>query len=76
MANTHYDPMFERKRQALPVIIREELTHRQQEVILLYYVQNRSDAEIAQKLNIAVSSVKRLRRRAEERIAHYLKYCG
>lgn len=76
MENTHYDPLFEKKRQALPRIIRDELTPKQRQVILLFYVQKHSDAQIAEKLGIAAASVKRLRRRAESRIAHYLTYCG
>lgn len=76
MANTHYDPLFEKKRQALPMIIRDELTPRQRQVILLFYVQKHSDTQIAEKLGVTTASVKRLRRRAEARIAHYLSYCG
>lgn len=74
--NIHYDPLFEKKRRMLPTIIKEELTARQQEVILLYYVHKQTDAQISQKIGITTPSVQRTRRRAEARIAHYLKYCG
>lgn len=74
--NMHYDPLFERKRQVLPTIIKEELTQRQRQVILLYYVHKQTDGQIANSLGITTASVKRLRRRAESRIAHYLRYCG
>lgn len=76
MATTHYDPLFLRKRQVLPLIIRDELTRRQQQVILMYYNQKLTDTQIAEKLSITVPSVQRLRRRAEYRIAQCLRYCG
>lgn len=75
MESIHYDPMFDKKRRILPTIIKEELTQRQKQVILLYYVQKQTDAQIAEKMGITTPSVQRTRRRAEERIAHYLKYC-
>ncbi len=74
--NIHYDPLFERKRKVLPMIIREELTARQRDIILRYYVEKQTDDQISQTLGITTPSVQRTRRRAEERIAHYLKYCG
>lgn len=76
MGNIHYDPLFEKKRQMLPTIIQEELTQRQREVILLFYVQKQTDAQIAGRIGITTPSVQRTRRRAEARIAHYLKYCS
>lgn len=75
MESIHYDPLFEKKRQILPTIIKEELTQRQKQVILLYYVHKQTDAQIAEKMGITAPSVQRTRRRAEDRIAHYLKYC-
>lgn len=71
----HYDPLFEKKREMLPVIIRNELTGRQQLVIELYYQKELGEDEIAGRLGITRTSVQRLRHRAEERIAHYLQYC-
>lgn len=76
MANMHYDPLFERKRQILPRIIERELTPRQRQVILLYYTDSLTDDAISIKLGITKQAVTRLRRRAEKRIAHYLEYCG
>lgn len=75
MANMHYDPLFQKKRAILPTIIRQELTQRQQQVIHFYYVEELSDAQIANKLDITPASAQRLRRRAESRIAHFLQYC-
>lgn len=75
MANTHYDPLFEKKRAILPTIIAQELTQRQRQVIHLYYVEELSDAQTANKLGITPASAQRLRRRAESRIAHFLQYC-
>lgn len=76
MATTHYDPLFLRKRQVLPMIIRDELTRKQRQVILMYYTEKLSDAQIAETLSITVPSAQRLRRRAEYRIARCLRYCG
>ena len=76
MASTHYDPLFARKRQVLPIIIREELTPKQQQVIDLFYFQNLTDDQVAATLGITRSSAQRLRHRAEKVIAHYLRYCG
>ena len=76
MATTHYDPLFLRKRQVLPMIIRDELTRKQQQVILMYYTKNLTDAQIAETLSITAPSAQRLRRRAEYRIARCLRYCG
>ena len=76
MATMHYDPLFLRKRQVLPMIIRDELTGKQRQVILMYYTENLSDAQIAQSLGITAPSAQRLRRRAEHRIARCLRYCG
>ena len=76
MATMHYDSLFLRKRQVLPMIIRDELTGKQRQVILMYYTENLSDAQIAQSLGITAPSAQRLRRRAEDRIARCLRYCG
>lgn len=76
MATTHYDPLFLRKRQMLPMIIRDELTNKQRQVILMYYTEKLTDAQIAEKLSVTVPSAQRLRRRAEYRIARCLRYCG
>lgn len=75
VANTHYDPLFEKKRALLPTIIAQELTQRQQQVIHLFYVEELNDAQVAKKLGITPASAQRLRRRAEARIAHFLQYC-
>lgn len=76
MENIHYDPLFERRKKALPLILRQELTLRQRMVIEEYYVNQKSTAEIAGKLGITPSAVLRLRQRAERRIAQCLMYCG
>ncbi len=75
MENTHYDPLYSKKRKMLPIIIRQELTEKQRQVILLYYVKKQTDQQIALALGIAPASAQKTRRRAEQRIAHYLSYC-
>ena len=76
MENIHYDPEFLRKRDMLPGIIKNELTDRQRLVIVGYYEQQSTTREIARELGITTSAVLRLRKRAEARIARYLRYAG
>lgn len=76
MESTHSNSLYQTRRKMLPTIIRDELTQRQRQIIVLRYVHKLSDREIGEKLGITVASVQRTRRRAEARIAHYLSYCG
>ena len=73
---THYDPLYERRRQVLPLILRDELTQRQRLVIEEFYVKQKSTAQVAKALGISPSAAYRLRQRAEQRIAQCLRYCG
>lgn len=74
MENIHYDTEFVRKRDLLPEIIKNELTARQRSVIGGYYLRQATTKEIAEDLGITTSAVLRLRKRAEGRIAKYLRY--
>lgn len=76
MENTHYDPLFEKKRKILPLILQDELTARQRLVIQEYYAKKRTTAQIAETLGITPSAVLRVRQRAEKRIEQCLRYCG
>ncbi len=76
MENTHYDPLFEKKRKILPLILQDELTARQRLVIQEYYAKKQTTAQIAEKLGITPSAVLRVRQRAEKRIEQCLRYCG
>lgn len=74
MQNIHYDPEFLRKRDMLPEIIKNELTARQRCVIGGYYLRQATTKEIAEDMGISASAVLRLRKRAEARIARFLRY--
>lgn len=76
MKSTSYDSRFSQKRAVLPMILKDELTNRQRQVIEEYYIQQKSTREIAEKLGITSSAVLRLRHRAEKRIEQCLRYCG
>ncbi|MEF9970991.1 MAG: sigma-70 family RNA polymerase sigma factor [Oscillospiraceae bacterium] len=57
-------------------VIREELTERQEELIRLYYFEQMSMTEIAQRLGLSPSTVSRTIKRGRERLCKYLKYNG
>lgn len=57
-------------------IIAEELTHRQAELIGLYYAEQLSMTEIADRLGISPSTVSRTIKRGRVRIKKYFKYNG
>lgn len=76
MENIHYDPLFERKRKILPMILADELTQRQRRVIEEYYIKQRTTTQIARDMGVTPSAVLRTRQRAEKRIEQCLRYCG
>ena len=55
-------------------IIKNDLTPRQREIIMLYYYSGLGVSEIADKLEIAPSTVSRTIKRARDKIYKYLKY--
>lgn len=55
-------------------VIREELTQRQREVLVAYYFQEQTVAEIARERGVNKSTVWRTLHRAEENLRKYLKY--
>ena len=55
-------------------VIREELTQIQREVLLAYYIQNRTIPQIAQDRGVHKSTVARTLHRAEEKLRRYLRY--
>ena len=55
-------------------IIKNELTTRQTEIIMLYYIKNLSVTEIAEMNNISPQAVSALMSRARKKIYMYLKY--
>ena len=54
--------------------IKEELTDRQQQVMILYYVQEMTIGEVAEHLNVCVSTAYRTLRRGENRLRRCLRY--
>lgn len=55
-------------------IIKNELTTRQTEIIMLYYIKKLSVTEIAEMNNISPQAVSALMSRARKKIYMYLKY--
>ena len=55
-------------------VIREELTQIQREVLLAYYIQDRSIPQIARDRGVHKSTVSRTLHRAEEKMRRYLRY--
>ena len=56
--------------------LREEVTERQRQVLLLYYDQGLTMKEIAARLGIERSTVSRTMKRGEERLRRCLRYGG
>lgn len=55
-------------------VIKNELTPRQRETIVLYYYKGMGISEIADMLGLTPSSVSRTIKRARDKIYNYLKY--
>ena len=55
-------------------VIREELTDNQREILLAYYIRNRTIPQIAEDRGVNKSTVSRTLRRAEGKLRRYLRY--
>ena len=55
-------------------VIREELTQNQREILLAYFLQNRTIPRIAEDRRCNKSTVSRTLHRAEEKLRRYLRY--
>ena len=55
-------------------VIEEELTPNQREVLIAYYIQDLSMAQIARDRGVHISTVSRTLHRAEGKLRRYLKY--
>lgn len=55
-------------------IVQNDLTARQREIIVLYYYKGKGVSEIAEILNLSVSTVSRTIKAARARIYKYMKY--
>ncbi len=80
MKNTHYDgylgPRLPQKVQLDRVrrVLREELTEKQQEVLLAYYIHRQNIPQIAKARGVHKSTVSRTLKRAEDKLRRYLRY--
>ena len=55
-------------------VIEEELTPLQREVIIAYYIQNMTMAQIARERGVQCSTISRTLHRAEDKLRRYLRY--
>ena len=55
-------------------VIEKELTSKQREILLAYYFQEKTLAQIAEDRGVNKSTVCRTLHRAEEKLRRYLKY--
>ena len=62
------------QRQRVQRVIMEELTEIQREVLIAYYIQDRSITDIAQERGVHKSTVSRNLHRAENKLRRYLRY--
>ena len=65
-----------RLRHALGHALREEVTHRQRQVLFLYYNENYTMAEIGAQLGVDRTTVSRTLKRGEQRLLRCLRYGG
>lgn len=66
--------LIEKVKCTMARVIKNELTPRQREIIVLYYYKGFGVSEIADKLDLAPSTVSRTIKRAREKIYKFLKY--
>ncbi len=64
----------EKLKRIMARIIKDDLTKRQREIIVLYYYRQQGISEIAETLGVAPSTVSRTIKRARDNIYRYLKY--
>lgn len=64
----------EKVKKIMVKVIKNELTPRQREIIVLYYYKGLGVSEIADTLGLAPSTVSRTVKRARDRIYNFLKY--
>ncbi len=62
------------QRKRVMEVIRRELTDRQRETLLAYYIEELNIIQIAQRRGVHKSTVSRTLKRAEEKLRRYLRY--
>ena len=68
------DQQLRRLKRALREVIKNDLTPRQKEMVVLYYYEGMKMFRIAEKLNLDISTVSRTIKRARRNIYDRLKY--
>lgn len=63
-------------KQVLLQAIKEELTPRQRQMLLLYYFERKKTPQIAEELGVHKSTVSRTIHRGIEKIERMMKYCA
>lgn len=66
--------LIEKVKCTMAKVIKNELTPRQREIIVLYYYKGLGVSEIADKLRLAPSTVSRTIKGARDKIYKFLKY--
>ena len=66
--------LVEKVKNSMLKVIKNELTPRQKEIIMLYYYERLGISEIAERLGVVPSTVSRTIKRAREKIYRFLKY--
>ena len=62
------------QRKRVMEVIRRELTDRQRETLLAYYIEELNIIQIAQRRGVHKSTVSRTLKRAEAKLRRYLRY--
>ncbi|MBQ8533698.1 MAG: sigma-70 region 4 domain-containing protein [Clostridia bacterium] len=65
---------IERMKNNLRLAIRQELTKNQQEILLMYYFENKSIPQISDIKGVNKASVSKMLKRARARLLRVLKY--
>ncbi len=68
------DDTIKKVKHALREIISNDLTDRQKQIVVMYYYENLKMMDIAEQLDINVSTVSRILARARNRIYGHIKY--
>lgn len=85
MNDTRYEKTPSRRRLAMAAalsrdrwqqLLEEDLTPRQYQMLKMRYIQGMSQRQIAESLGVAISTVSRTLKRAENRIAKIIRYLG
>lgn len=66
--------LVEKVKKSMLKIIKNELTPRQKQIIMLYYYERLGVSEIAERLGVVPSTVSRTIKKAREKIYKFLKY--